>query len=193
MWHAVAMIQKYLPAVALVISLGALAAAGTFYFEGQRTYRKLSADIAQVKVSLTLLTQRAGAGGESETIQAIQNRLAVLEENWRNPQTAAPSPTPEAPAQSFSVAPSADQGATGPSTDCIPAGTAFVMTEADSYAICGTKVVIAFASISQDAAVLDNGIALAKGLASPLPDSSCKVSLVSADAETGFAELRVTC
>lgn len=187
------MIQKYLPAVALVISLGALAAAGVFYFEGQRTYRKLSAEIAQVKVSLTLLTQRAGAGGEGETIQAIQNRLAVLEENWRNPQAGGAAPAPEAPAQTFSVAPTGDQSGNGPTSDCIPAGTAFVMTEADSYAICGTSVVIAFASISQDAAVLDNGVALAKGMASPFPDSTCKVNLVSADAETGFAELRVTC
>lgn len=181
------MIAKYLPALALALGLGALLASAVVYNESQATYRRLASDIAQVKVSLTLLTRRA-AGGEGDGLTDLRNRLAILEDNWRRPGAADPVPVQPAPA--FSP-PAAVPGVA--KDDCIPAGTAFVMTGADSYPICDTKLVIAFASIDTDAAVLDNGIALAKGLSSPLPDSACAATLLSSDAEIGFAELRVTC
>jgi hypothetical protein len=176
-------LRAYLPAVALVISLGALAASVVFYTEGQRTYRDLSGDIAEVKVSLTLLAQRGGTGAAGQQVIDLQNRLAILEENWRS-QPSAPVAVPAAPPPA---------AASGPSTDCIPEGIAFVMTGADRYAICNTPVSVALSMIENDTAVLEDGKALAKGVASPLPDTQCTITLVSSDAATGFAELRVNC
>jgi hypothetical protein len=187
------MIGKYLPALALVVSLGALASAAVVYNESQNTYRRLSGDIAQVKVSLTLLTRRAGAGGEGQEIVDLQNRLAILEDSWRRNSSPQAPVAAEAPAFNPPVAATTTAPADGPTQDCIPPGTAFVMTGADAYPICGTRLVIAFASIDTDAAVLDNGLALAKGLSSPLPESDCSATLLSSDASIGFAELRVTC
>ena len=88
----------------------------------------------------------------------------------------------------FSAALSAD----GPTKDCIPLGTRFMVKAGDNFPICKTKVVVKVAGVSDGLATLIGAGDIAAGATVPLSVAGCQAMVISADL-SGYAELRVTC
>jgi hypothetical protein len=183
------------------VGLGALATSLWVYSQTQRDILRLSNEFAQFRLSLTLLQQQGIAPADlaatatpsadhSAELTALGNRLAILEENWRNAPASLPAvalPTPEAPAN-----PAANAGASG---DCLPTGTRFLVAVGDSYPVCGTTVTVSISSVQPGFLSLGDGTVIASGGTIPLVGSSCMITAVSAGEEgmTEFGEVRVTC
>lgn len=175
-----------------LLAVGAIAASAWVYTETQRDIRRVAAEIAQIKLSLELFNrQRAltGGGADAEALQALENRLAILEESWRGtPQPAAGTTAEPAPA------PTPDGAATA-QTDCIPSGTRFLVSAGDSYPVCGTAGVVEVLSVGPMEVTFADGTAIARGGSTILPGTNCTVAVLPANADglSGYGELRVTC
>lgn len=177
-------------------AIGAIAATTWVYVETQRDIVRMSTDIAQIRLSLELFGRQQPASGAPSAAAApldgstanqlldLSNRLAILEESWRNqpPATAALPAT----------------GATspgGPLTDCMPPGTRFLVSSGDEYPICGTPGVIAVTSVNAGYVVFQDGTTIANGGNAGLKGTTCTLAVVSSNADgmDGYAELRVSC
>jgi hypothetical protein len=175
-----------------LLAVGAIAASAWVYTDTQRDIRRVANDIAQIKLSLELFGRQRDLTGETagtEALQALENRLAILEESWRN----AP-PSPDATSQPAIAATPADAAA-DPQTDCIPGGTRFLVTAGDTYPVCGTSGVVEVLSVGPLEVTLADGTAIAMGGSAVLPGTSCTVAVLSAGGEglSGYGELRVNC
>ncbi|HEY8575299.1 MAG TPA: hypothetical protein VIL88_03055 [Devosia sp.] len=172
-----------------LVGVAALAAAGWVYTQTQRDVVRLSTDIAQLRLSLELFNQQQGAAApESAAVTDLANRLAILEENWRNaPAGTAPATLPEIP-----TAPTTAAASDG---DCLPTGTRFLVGAGDSYPICGVAGTVEIASVDNGFLTLGDGTVIAAGGNIGLPGTACMIAVVSAgqDGMTGFGEIRVTC
>jgi HAMP domain-containing protein len=169
-----------------LVGVAALAATAWSYADTQRELTRLSTDIAQIKLSLELFGQQAGTSTASTELSDIANRLAILEQEWRDapaPAAAATVPTPTA------ATPAESAG------DCMPTGTRFLVAAGDSYPICGSPATIEVAAVDNGFITLGNGAVIAAGASIALPGTGCMVSLFSAGTEgmSDYAELRVTC
>lgn len=183
---------------ASIIGLGSLAASAWIYTDMRREMVRVSTEIAQLRLSLDLYVQRGSAaapapatakGPDTETLSALENRLAILEQNWRGAAAAA------------GAVPQAVPTATGPAVasesdgDCLPSGMRLLVAAGDSYPVCGTETTIEVMNVSNGYISLTDGTTVPSGGTMPLPGTACMIAVTSGgdEATTGFAEIRVTC
>ena len=178
-----------------LVAVAAIAAAAWVYTETQRDTRRLAAEIAQIKLSLELFgrqQQTAGAAPaaapavDTGALEEIENRLAILEESWRQ------APAPAAPA----VEASGSTSTLAASGDCMPQDTRFLVTAGDNYPVCGTESSVEVTEVGDNDVVFagsDDPIVVGGSMA--LPDTSCIVAVLSANADglSGYGEVRVSC
>jgi hypothetical protein len=178
-----------------LVAVAAIAASAWVYTETQRDLNRVATDIAQIRLSLQLFSQqRPGdiAVPATESLQDLNNRLSILEQNWRGQPPAGASTTAALPA---TPGPSTATTATGPQTDCIPQGTRFLVANGDSYPICGTPAVVEVTEVATSFVSFKDGTIITAGGNAILKGTQCTLSVVSsgADGMTGYAELRVGC
>lgn len=180
---------------ASVIGLASLAASAWIYTDMRREMVRVSTEIAQLRLSLDLYVQRGAAPAptaeapDTGALSALENRLAILEQNWRGVAAAA------------EAAPQATPAATGPAVasesdgDCLPSGMRLLVAAGDSYPVCGTETTIEVMNVSNGYISLTDGTTVPSGSTVPLPGTSCMIAVTSGgdEATTGFAEIRVTC
>jgi len=176
-----------------LVGVAALGASAWVYAETRREIVRLSTDIAQLRVSLELYGRQQGMpAGETTDLSDLANRLAILEQNWRDQPSGEttgalpPLPPPEASGQGT------DDVASG---DCLPTGTRFMVAAGDLYPVCGTGAVVEIGSVDDGFISLGDGTVIAQGGTIALPDSACMIGVLPAEgaAVSGFAEIRVTC
>ena len=193
--------QRLLSFVAGLVAVGAIAACAWVYTDTQRDLRRLSTDMAQIRVSLELFNQQlasaapAAAAPADDQLLELSNRLAILEESWRNQSPAAPAAVPPGtlppiPEQAGGTAAAAASGG-----DCMPSGTRFLVTGGDNYPVCGNGAEVNVAAVEAGYVALADGTTIPNGGNALLRGTTCTVAVVSsgADGMTGYAELRVTC
>jgi hypothetical protein len=171
-----------------LVGVAALAASGWVYSETQRDIVRLSTDIAQIRLSLELYgrQQTASPATDDAGLTELANRLAVLEESWRNSEAVPPAATQ--PALAAPAAAATDE-------ECLPPGTRFMVAAGDRYPVCGTGAVVEIGAVDDGFISLGDGTVIAQGGNIALPNSACMIGVVPTDggAISGFAEIRVTC
>ncbi len=181
--------------VAGLVGVAALAASAWVYTETQRDVARLATDIAQIKVSLELFNRQQAsvapaAPADDAALTDLQNRVGLLEENWRSGAAAAPAGLPPlAPSGAAGAAPLPSDG------DCLPTGTRFMVAAGDVYPVCGTPAKVEIGAVDDGYITLSNGMVIAQGGTVGLPESQCMIAVVPTQggAISGFAEIRVTC
>lgn len=177
---------------AAAIGLASLAASAWIYTDMRREMVRVSTEIAQLRLSLDLYAQRGVAAAPlstqaptSEALSALENRLAVLEQNWRG-AAAAPQALPP---------PSGPTASSESDGDCLPSGMRLLVAAGDSYPVCGTETTIEVMNVSNGYISLTDGTTVPSGSTVPLPGTACMIAVTSGgdEATTGFAEIRVTC
>jgi hypothetical protein len=178
-----------------LVGIAALSASAWVYSETQRDIVRLSTDMAQLRISMELFARQQGtpSGTDNASLSDLSNRLAILEESWRNAPVATggtPTSLPATP-PAAAAAPSADAA----SGDCLPTGTRFMVASGDRYAVCGTGAVVEIGSVDNGFISLSDGTVIAQGGNIALPNSDCMIGVVPSDGGSisGFAEIRVTC
>ncbi len=173
-----------------LVGIAALGASAWVYSDTQREMLRLSAEIAQLRVSMDLVGQEETAPvvDDSAALTDLSNRLAIIEESWRNAPTAA---TPAA----LPTTPATTPAATADSGDCLPTGTRFMVAAGDRYPVCGTGAVVEIGSVDDGFISLGDGTVIAQGGNIALPNSACMIGVVPSDgaAISGYAEIKVTC
>jgi len=176
--------------LSIVFGLGAMVASAWVYSEAQRDLRQLSSDLAHMRVSLELFARQQTEGGD---LDEVYGRLQQVEQSMRDAiaaiptQQGAPGTTP---IPVVGLGPSAQSDG-----DCLPPGTRFLVTTGDRYPICGTQGVLEILSVGALDIALGDGSAVAIGGSTTLPNTSCTVSVLSANADgmSGYGEIRVNC
>ncbi|MGV8856018.1 MAG: hypothetical protein ACOH2L_15395 [Devosia sp.] len=179
-----------------VVGLAALGATVWVYAETQREIKRVSTDIAQIRVSLELYGRQQAAGGNTASSTTINddrlldlsNRLALLEANLRNPAAAGAA----GPAV---TAPTGTVGAVASGGDCLPTGTRFMVSAGDSYPVCGTPGTVSISSVDDGYITLADGTVIAQGGTIALAGTKCMLGVLPSqgDGLSGFAEIRVAC
>jgi hypothetical protein len=185
---------RILGALAIVLGLAAMAGSYWVWTDYKNEFRRMSSELAAMKVSLALVAQRPPSASFAAPVDAssadqiadLKNRLAILEGVWRNPSSGISQPTP-------TPAPGGQPPGDGPKTDCIPAGTRFLLTPNDTYPVCQTHETLTLLSVAEGEVVLDKFGPVPQGGIIKLGASNCSVSVLSALADGGFAEVRVSC
>lgn len=184
---------------ASVIGLASLAASAWIYTDMRREMMRVSTEIAQLRLSLDLYVQRSAATApaaaasteapDTEALSALENRLSILEQNWRGVAAAAEAAPVATPAPSGPVASGESDG------DCLPSGMRLLVAAGDSYPVCGTEMTIEVMNVSNGYISLTDGTTVPSGGTVPLPGTACMIAVTSGgdEATTGFAEIRVTC
>ena len=175
-----------------VVGLAALGVSLWVYADTQRELRRVSTDIAQIRLSLELFGKQASGGvapADSADLADIANRLALLEANQRLGGATAPAPAALPAIGAGSAATAASDG------DCLPSGTRFMVSAGDNYPVCGSSGAVAIAAVDNGYITLGDGTVIAEGATVGLPGTQCMVGVLPSegDAITGFAEIRVTC
>jgi hypothetical protein len=173
--------------------LAALGVSTWTYFDNRDEWLRIASDVAEIKVSLELYGRNSAAATDTAeaadegALTDLANRIAILEQNWRDGSTAA-IPAPQTP-------PAAPSTASVSGDDCLPAGMRLLVAAGDSYPICGHPVTVEVSQVDNGFIILSDGTAVASGGAMPLPNSACTIGVTSGGDEgiTGFAEIRVTC
>lgn len=186
----------FLGVAAALVGLAGLAASAWVYTEMQREVRRVSTELAQLRLSLDLYAQRntaapqAGvppaATGETSDLADLENRLAILEQNWRSGVSDRPA---------AAIPPSGPAVAAESDGDCLPSGMRLLVAAGDSYPVCGTGATIEVMNVSNGYISLTDGTTVPSGGTVPLPGTACMIAVTSGgdEATTGFAEIRVTC
>jgi uncharacterized Zn-binding protein involved in type VI secretion len=166
------------------------------------------ADTAMARQSLEIATLREAlsrsaasslpsqpAADLTSVIEALESRLASLEAEAAK-FAAAPAVEASAPIEAASVPPSSAQpailAAGGPTEDCIPLGTRFIAQTGDSFAICGTPVVVEVTSVTEGSVLVAGAGPVTAGGFANLPAQGCTIMVFTADM-SGYSEMRVTC
>lgn len=174
-----------------LVGIAALGASAWVYSDTQREVVRLSTEIAQLRVSLELFGQQRAApsGDDSAALTDLSNRLAIIEESWRNGPVAAP------PVEALPATPAVTPAATADSSDCLPSGTRFMVAAGDRYPVCGTGAVVEIGSVDDGFISLSDGTVIAQGGNIALPNSNCMIGVVQSDgaAISGYAEIKVSC
>ncbi|MBJ7578696.1 hypothetical protein JHC09_12470 [Devosia sp. MC532] len=177
----------------MIVAIGVAGAAATLHLANQNEIMRLSTELAQLRVSLDLYARGSNSNTGSQQLSALTERLTALEER----QTSAPEPAPASPLTTAPVpAPLTTPAPTaGVSDDCLPAGMRLLVTTGDSYPICDQPATIDVSLVDSGYITLVDGTIVPSGVAVPLPNSTCTVSVTSSGDEglTGYAEIRVTC
>jgi hypothetical protein len=172
--------------LSILFGLGAIVASAWVYSEAQRDLRQLASDVAQLRVSLELFARQQTEAPDAGEVYA---RLMEIEQSVREaiasiPETTAPAMPP------LGLGPSAQSDG-----DCLPPGTRFLVTTGDRYPVCGTQGVVEILSVGALDIALGDGSAVAIGGSTTLANTSCTVSVLSANADgmSGYGEIRVNC
>jgi hypothetical protein len=177
--------------LSIVFGLGAMVASAWVYSEAQRDLRQLLSDLAQMRVSLELFARQQTAGPD---LDEVYGRLQQVEQSVRD--AIAAIPTPQDTSAGVPAIPSVGLGPSAQSDgDCLPPGTRFLVTTGDRYPVCGTQGVLEILSVGALDIALGDGSAIAIGGSTTLPNTSCTVSVLSANADgmSGYGEIRVNC
>ncbi|KKB78364.1 hypothetical protein VW35_12090 [Devosia soli] len=188
----------FLAGVAAIVGLAALGTSVWIYTEMQREMLRVSKEIAQVRLSLDLYAQRtnaaaspgAAAPADTSALSALENRLAVLEQNWRTqPGAGGTQPATLPPIAGAPVVSAESDG------DCLPSGTRLLVAAGDSYPVCGTEASVDVMNVSNGYISLKDGTTVPSGSSVPLNGTACMIAVTSGgdEATTGFAEIRVSC
>lgn len=186
---------------ASIIGLGALAASAWIYTDMRREMVRVSTEIAQLRISLDLYVQRGNAAAakpatstsaeapDAAALSALENRLAILEQNWRGVAAAADAAPATTPTPAGPTASTESDG------DCLPSGMRLLVAAGDSYPVCGTETTIEVMNVNNGYISLTDGTTVPSGGTVPLPGTACMIAVTSGgdEATTGFAEIRVTC
>jgi hypothetical protein len=165
----------------------AIVAIGIGYWqvtEINREMLRISTEIAQLRVSLDLYARGRPANADTaETLAALADRLAVLEQAPSVPDAAPVAAAPALPAVTES------------GEDCLPPGMRLLVAMGDNYAICGQPASIEVGMVDDGYITLVDGTTIPSGGSMPLPQSACTVAVTSSGDEglTGYAEIRVSC
>lgn len=194
------LIDRIISFLAAFVGLVALAGAVIVQFNVAAQNQQLSEEMARLRLSLELLTQRTeelaavADDGTVEGLLALQGRMDALEEEW--------AALPEQPASTGDTAaaaagPDEDNAArtidpAWPTEDCIPTGTRFMAMVGDRFPICRTPAVVSVSAITGDTVLVEGAGTIVETGFGALAGTSCTLMVFSADAE-GFAEMRVTC
>lgn len=197
---------RFLGLLAIVLGLVAIAGSYGLWNDYRGEFRRMSSELAEMKVSLQLLTQRAPApasapaaaaapasDGQADQIADLKNRIAILENVWRNPPAGGVNGQGSVPLSDTANALGGGTPPGGPTTDCIPLGTRFLLTPNDTYPVCQTKENLTLLTAGNGTALLQDLGTLAEGGIAKLGATNCRVSLLSVITDGGFAEVRVTC
>lgn len=172
-----------------IVGVAAIAATAFTYADTRREIVRLSTDLAQLRLTLDLLRQgmptSAGVPGDAAAMADLENRLALLEKNWRTAPAAAAAPV----AAAETPTPTADAG------DCLPTATRFLVSAGDTWPICNSPAVVDVASVEPGYLTLLDGSVVAAGGNFPLLGSTCMLGVLSAGTAelSNYAEIRVTC
>jgi hypothetical protein len=172
--------------LSILFGLGAIVASAWVYSEAQRDLRQLASDVAQLRVSLELFARQQT---EAPDVGEVYARLMEIEQSVREAIASIPETTaPVTP--SLGLGPSAQSDG-----DCLPPGTRFLVTTGDRYPVCGTQGVVEILSVGALDIALGDGSAVAIGGSTTLANTSCTVSVLSANADgmSGYGEIRVNC
>lgn len=180
-----------------LVGIAAIGAAAWVYVETQRDITRISTDIAQIRLSLELYGQMdtapaAATAGDAGLLD-LSNRIAILEQNWRNSIfTPGDATVQSTPTTGFTPPPTRPVASDG---DCLPTGTRFLVTSGDSYPVCGVAGSVEIGAVDNGFLSLADGTIIASGGNIGLPGTACMIGVVSAgeDGMTGFAEIRITC
>jgi hypothetical protein len=182
--------------VAALVGLASLATSVWVYSEMQREMLRISTEMAQLRLSLDLYAQRSGAApvssaaapADSSALADLQNRLSILEQNWRG-GAAGTQPSAALPAIGGPTVSAESDG------DCLPSGMRLLVAAGDTYPICGTDAVIEVMNVSDGYISLTDGTTVPSGGTAPLSGTACLIAVTSGGDEsvTGFAEIRVSC
>ena len=146
--------------------------------------KQLEARIGTLEATIASQASALAAAPAASSSSASSSGSASTEEN----SVAMLQPS-EMPSQSANPA---ALSADGPTKDCIPLGTRFMVKAGDNFPICKTKVVVKVAGVSDGLATLIGAGDIAAGATVPLSVAGCQAMVISADL-SGYAELRVTC
>lgn len=182
---------------AAIVGVASLATTVWIYTEMRREILRVSTELAQVRLSLDLYAQRgtsaaatpaAAPSMDATALEALQNRLAVLEENWRTGAGATPAPT----ALPSILGPTVTAESDG---DCLPSGMRLLVAAGDAYPVCGTDASVEVMNVSNGYISLTDGTTVPSGGSVPLNGTACMIGVTSSgdEAVTGFAEIRVSC
>ncbi len=187
---------QLLSIVASLVAVTALGTSAWIYGESRRELVRLATEVAELRLSLDLYAQRepdAAPTIDPVALEALGNRIAILEENWRN----TPEPTSANPALSElpPIAPPAGAAAAATDGDCLPTGTRFLVASGDSYPVCGIASTVEIGAVDNGFISLRDGTVIAAGGNIALAGTQCMIGVVSAGegGMTGYAEIRVTC
>ena len=187
---------QLLSIVASLVAVTALGTSAWIYGESRRELVRLATEVAELRLSLDLYAQRepdAAPTIDPVALEALGNRIAILEENWRN----TPEPTSANPALSElpPIAPPAGAAAAVTDGDCLPTGTRFLVASGDSYPVCGIAGTVEIGAVDNGFISLRDGTVIAAGGNIALAGTQCMIGVVSAGegGMTGYAEIRVTC
>lgn len=173
-----------------LIGVTALGASAWVYGETRRDVMRLSTDIAQLRISLELFARQQGTPSTTDnaSLTDLSNRLAILEQDWRDAPAAAAAALPAIPAAAAAPTAASDG-------DCMPTGTRFLVSAGDNYPVCGFGGTVSIGGVDNGFVTLGDGTVIASGGNIALPGSACMIAVVSAgqDGMTGYAEVRVTC
>jgi len=185
-----------LAGVAAIVGLASLATSVWIYTEMQREMLRISTEMAQLRLSLDLYAQRtanaapaAAASTDSAALEELQNRISVLEENWRGtPAASGARPSALPPIGGPTVSAQSDG-------DCLPSGMRLLVAAGDKYPVCGTDATIEVMNINDGYISLTDGTTVPSGSNVPLNGTACTIAVTSGgdEATTGFAEIRVSC
>ncbi|SFZ85781.1 hypothetical protein SAMN02983003_2951 [Devosia enhydra] len=190
-----------LPVLATAVGLIALGGAVIVDRAGQARDDRLRAEIAELRTALELSSkiiignvpvaaEQAARGAISADLEAANARLAAIETEMGGlAETIANLPPP-----GTAVAMAGDGGAglDGPTEDCIPLQTRFMVTAGDSYPICRTPVVVDVVDVTGDSVILEGVEPIYSGGFTRLGVANCTAMVFTAGIE-GFAEMRVAC
>lgn len=172
--------------VACLVALAALASSAWLYASTQRDLVRVATEIAQLRLSLDLYAQRTPGAEPDPSLLDLANRLAILEQNWRD----APVAPTTLPASTSATPPAGTSG-----EDCLPTGTRFMVAAGDSYPVCGSVAVVSIGAVDDGFITLADGTVVAQGGNIAMPGTGCMLGVVPSDGGSlsGFAEIRVTC
>lgn len=187
-----------MPFLAAAVGLIALAGAVLVEFNAQERATSLSQELARMRLTIDLLSQRndalaaAADSGVAEALLALQARMDALESEWGERQVSAGGPVAASDPGSAAATAPATINPDLPTEDCIPIGTRFMATPGDSYAICQSPAVVRITAITGDNVAVEGAGVIAETGFGNLAGTNCTIMVFSADIE-GFAELRVSC
>lgn len=197
------LMDRFIPFLAALVGLIALAGAVVVELNAQQRARQVSQELARVRLTIDLLSQRAEtiAGladdGTAAGLLALQDRMNALEQEWGARQAAAPSITAPlsngAPdGETVAASAPAEIDSNLPTEDCIPLGTRFMAVTGESYPICQSPAVVRVNGITGDNVVIEGAGVIAETGFANLAGTTCTIMVFSADIE-GFSEMRVNC